>query len=161
MGAGKSAVAREVAKKLSWKVVDLDELIEAREGRKISTIFESQGEDFFRDREHEALKAALKMTGVVIACGGGVLLRRENRALLKGFALFNLNASFDELYRRVCGTGEVRPLARCDRTELKGLYESRERLYRAVANQIETEGRSPKEVAVEIVERFGARGEAG
>jgi len=160
MGAGKSAVAREVAKRLSWKVVDLDEMIEAREERTISSIFESQGEDFFRDREHEALKDALNMRGVVVACGGGVLLRGENRAILKGHALFNLNASFKELYRRICGTGDTRPLARCNREELEKLYESREHLYREVPSQIETEGRDPEVIADEIVKRYFSRGEA-
>ena len=83
MGTGKSVVGRVVGEMLGLRWVDTDELIERRAGVSISTIFEREGEERFRELESEALREALEMSGAVVSTGGGILLRDENRALMR------------------------------------------------------------------------------
>lgn len=83
MGTGKSAVASELAKKLNRRFVDLDELIEKREKRKINDIFTCSGEVYFRKIEKEILKEASFPTDAVVACGGGIVLDEENIKQMK------------------------------------------------------------------------------
>lgn len=153
MGAGKTSVARQLAAQLGWEAIDLDDEIQARDGRTISTIFEMDGEDKFRELETDALRRVLKRQQVVVATGGGVLGRDENRRLLHGRNVINLRASFEQLMARLEGTGHVRPLVREGREKLKTLHEVRRPLYDAVARQIDTAGKTAREVAEEIIAR--------
>lgn len=98
-GCGKSNLARALAKDLGWKLVDLDDLIESEAGRTISKLFE-KGEDHFRDWEHRCLQLAAQGEEVVIATGGGVVERAENRALLKRFTTVFVDVSVEEAQRR-------------------------------------------------------------
>ncbi|MCK4543462.1 MAG: hypothetical protein KAU17_14625 [Spirochaetales bacterium] len=83
MGAGKTAIGRLVAEKLRFRFIDLDEEIEARVGLSIPEIFARRGEGYFRERERKLLDDVLREDGIVISCGGGIILDRENRELLK------------------------------------------------------------------------------
>jgi shikimate kinase len=154
MGVGKSSVARRIAQKLSWNSLDLDELIMSRQGKTIAGIFESEGEEVFRRMETEALREALKRERVVIATGGGILLREVNRELLRNEVVVNLGASFQELERRVKNSRTERPLAKGPVEEFRKRFEERKPLYDAIERQVDTEGKQPGEIAEEIITRF-------
>lgn len=164
MGAGKSAVGRRCAWLLDREMIDTDELIEVGAGVPITEIFAAEGEAGFRSREVEAVAdAAAAPTAAVIACGGGAVLDPRNRQRLAdaGFVVW-LTAPPAVLADRVAGD-DARPLlAGGDpAAELTRLADLREPVYRLVADVvIETDGRSPDEVAetvVEAFERSGAR----
>lgn len=83
-GSGKSTVGRLCAKALNLPFVDADKFLEQREGRSVADIFASSGEGYFRDLESRVLAELCRREGIVLATGGGAVLRRENRRLLRG-----------------------------------------------------------------------------
>ena len=83
MGAGKSTIARALAKKCPSKRIEMDQLIEEQQGMAITDIFAAHGENYFRDLETELLRSFSESTGYVVSCGGGSVLRDENAALMK------------------------------------------------------------------------------
>lgn len=155
MASGKSAVGRRVAERLAWPFVDLDEAIEAEAGRSVPEIFAAEGEEGFRDRESRALEKALRGGPAVIATGGGVLLREENRRLLAGHLLVNLRVTPEEAVARARKGGPVRPLLGGDDPtgRARAIFEARRALYDAVPIQVDTMGRSADRVADEVLER--------
>lgn len=159
MGAGKTTVGRLLAAGLGTTFTDLDEEIVREQGRSVSEIFGAHGETGFRDAERAALRAAAARGGV-IACGGGVVTDEGSRALLaEAGTVVYLRVSSDEALAR-CGT-EIsgRPLLRaCDPAAASALLASRESLYAAAATiAVDTEGRTPEEVADAISEALRAR----
>lgn len=161
MGAGKSAVARLVGKRLGMETTDLDALIEDMAGTTISTIFEKEGEEGFRRRETSLLAKLVAGGGQVVATGGGVLTRPENRELIAGAVVVNLTAPFETHYQRIKGSEGRRPLLRGGPEKARALYEARRPLYEAVELQVSTVGKSTAEVAVEVAELYeAARGDA-
>lgn len=78
MGCGKSSIGRRLAKRLGYKFADMDRFIEAREGMKIAEIFETKGEDTFRAAETSAIESIMAEDNIVVAAGGGTVLRQEN-----------------------------------------------------------------------------------
>ena len=89
-GSGKSTVGRLCAKALNLPFVDADKFLEQREGRSVADIFASSGEGYFRDLESRVLAELCRREGIVLATGGGAVLRRENRRLLRdgGLVIF-------------------------------------------------------------------------
>ena len=83
MGTGKTSVGRLLSQRLSWKFLDLDDLIEEREGLKIAEIFSQKGEPYFRDLETKILKEVAQKSKLIVACGGGVVLKEENLSLIE------------------------------------------------------------------------------
>ena len=83
MGSGKSVVAKELKKALSYPMIDMDDEIEHREKRAINEIFATDGEAYFRTVEAEVLQDLSKRDLLIIACGGGVVLKEENRRIMK------------------------------------------------------------------------------
>lgn len=83
MGTGKTTAGRELAKKKKWRFVDLDELIELREGKTIPDIFSKKGEPYFRILEQRALKEVAREKKFVVACGGGIVVNKENIKIMK------------------------------------------------------------------------------
>ena len=83
MGSGKSSVARELSALTGMECVDMDALIEQESGTSVSRIFENEGEVGFRDRETKVLESLLERQHCIISCGGGVVVREQNRSLLK------------------------------------------------------------------------------
>ena len=83
MGAGKSTIAKVLAKKCPAKRIEMDQLIEEQQGMAITDIFAAHGENYFRDLETELLRSFSESTGYVVSCGGGSVLRDENAALMK------------------------------------------------------------------------------
>ena len=110
MAVGKSAVGRNLAKRLHKHFVDLDRMIEKRAGLKVREIFDAKGETYFRELEKQTLADVLKLPGQVIATGGGVVMDEENLRLLREKTLLVcLIASTDAILARV-GNGTKRPL---------------------------------------------------
>jgi shikimate kinase len=151
MGSGKTTVGRILARKLEWEFVDLDRAIARDTGRAIPQIFEHSGEEFFRDLEHRALVAALDTNRErVVACGGGVVVRPENREVLGEVSTVFLQEDTGVLYGRT--RGAWRPLRAASREEFERRYERRLPLYEEVADlKIAVRGRPPQEVAEEIM----------
>ena len=112
MAVGKSAVGRNLAKRLGRRFVDLDRMIEKRAGLKVREIFEVKGQPFFRELEKQTLADLLQQADQVIATGGGVVMDDENLRLLKDKSLVVcLTASTEAILARV-GGGTKRPLLR-------------------------------------------------
>jgi shikimate kinase len=152
MGSGKSTVGRIVAEALGWEFIDLDRRIEERVGLSIPELFESSGEPFFRDLERRELLDALDGPAErVISCGGGVVVDPRNRNRLMEVATVFLWEDSDVLYRRTRGPG--RPLRGANFEDFARRYAERLPYYLEVASlQIEPEGRSPRQLADEIIE---------
>jgi shikimate kinase len=158
MGAGKSAVARELGERLGVSVADLDGMIEAVEGCSVAELFERAGEAWFRRREGELLADALASGVRVVACGGGVVLDAERRRLLRERCrVVWLEVSPDEAARRVSAAGEpgaTRPLLAGGpvRERLAGLLAERAPLYAEAAHvRVDTSGRTPGEVTTQVL----------
>lgn len=110
MAVGKSAVGRNLAKRLRRRFVDLDRMIEKRAGLKVREIFEAKGEPYFRELEKQTLAELIQQPGQVIATGGGVVMDDDNLRLLREKTLLVcLMASTDTILARV-GNGTKRPL---------------------------------------------------
>lgn len=157
MGAGKSAVGRQLARSLHLDFVDSDDEIEARTGVDIPFIFEKEGEDGFRKREMAAIDDLTQMDGVVLATGGGAVVRPENRSALggRGYVVY-LHTTVDQQVART-RKGRERPLLENGdpREILEGLMAVRDPLYREIADLVvETDGRKVYSVANEIVEQI-------
>lgn len=145
MGAGKSTVGRGLAEHLKWPFVDMDQEIEHRTGVDIPTIFEFEGEEGFRRRETELLRSLLQHEGQIIATGGGVVMRPENRELMRGEWVLYLRTPVAEQFRRT-RRSRNRPLlsaVRDRREKLESLFRVRDPLYREVATMT-LEGRRQK-----------------
>lgn len=154
MGSGKSTVSKLVAKALGLKVIELDDLILERSGRKsIQEIFDRDGESRFRDIEEAVARSLSEARGVVISCGGGIVGREQNITALKqnrGIVVL-LEAAFTTIVGRL-GEDSSRPLFQ-DRAAAEKLYESRNSLYKKYADYtIITDGLTPDAVAQRTME---------
>lgn len=157
MGAGKSAVGRQLARMLHMTFIDTDDEIEARTGVDIAFIFEKEGEDGFRKRESKVIDELTQREGVVLATGGGAVVDPQNRNFLgaRGFVVY-LHTTVDQQLERT-QRGRHRPLLESDdpRQVLEDLMASRDPQYREIADlTIETDRRKVKAVANEIVDHF-------
>ncbi len=128
MGAGKTSVARALARRLDWRAVDVDDMIEQREHQTVSAIFARHGEPYFRASERAVLLDQLPHRHLVVSTGGGTFVDAENRALINsdGLSVW-LDVPIERLIARVPADGR-RPLA-ADRTEFQRLYHSRRTAY--------------------------------
>lgn len=151
MGAGKSTVARALARRLDWKAEDIDERIEQRERRDIPTIFRQDGEPYFRSVEREELIGLLAQRGVVVATGGGTMVDPASRELmLRDGGVIWLDAGFTTILDRVPLDGR-RPLA-ADRIEMERLYNQRLMVYRQAHLRIDAGKSSVEDLVDQIVE---------
>ena len=159
-GSGKSTVARLLAADLGWSWVDADVLLEGRAGLSIREIFAAEGEAGFRRREADTLAELCGLECHVIATGGGVVLRPENRELLKrSGAVVWLTGDIDTLWGRInedATTAARRPVLTVGgRDEVAELVAAREPLYRECASVvIDTTGRTPAEIVAEVKRRL-------
>jgi shikimate kinase len=149
-------VARLLAEQLGWSALDADDVLETRHGRSISQIFADEGEPGFRDKEAAILAELCGLRQHVIATGGGVILRAENRQRLReaGQVVW-LTADPATIWQRLqkdAGTAERRPaLTVGGLAEIEQLLREREPLYRACAHLVvDTVARSAEEVAAAI-----------
>lgn len=158
MGTGKSTVGRALAARLGWEFVDTDQVIEQRYGP-IATIFAEQGEGAFRRLERDVASELAERRRLVIATGGRMLVDAVNAQRLGETGdIVCLVASLDTILERVDadGAGATRPLLQGDdvRGRLTALLAERLEAYGAF-HQVETDGRSPDELAVAIAEHIG------
>jgi shikimate kinase len=155
MGAGKTTVGRALAARLGWRFEDLDDVIQAREGRTIEQIFQQQGESAFRNLEHLTVREVLMTADsapLVLALGGGAFVETPVRRALRDAnipAVF-LDAEVEELFQRSEQPEVVRPL-RQDRDRFSQLYERRRPAYLKADLRIETGGKAIDVVLEEII----------
>jgi shikimate kinase len=153
MGAGKTTVAELLGSAWDLPVRDTDTDIEATTGREISDIFVESGEEHFRDLEAAAVATALAEHDGVLALGGGAVLRPETRDLLADVPVVFLRVGLSDAVKRV-GLGVGRPLLLGNvRARIKALLDERTPVYESVATHVvDTDGRTPDEVAAEVRE---------
>ncbi len=143
MGAGKTTIGKALANSLGKEFIDSDHEIQDRTGVKIPVIFEIEGESGFRKRESEVLAELVKKNNIVLATGGGAVLSRENRQILRrGGIVIYLRASVNDLYRRT-RYDKNRPLLQTQNlfARLNELYVQRDVLYRETAHVIIDSGK--------------------
>ncbi len=158
MGAGKTTVGQELARRLNWRFADLDHLVESREGRTIPEIFQQDGEHHFRELEHRVLGEALAASEakfLVLALGGGAFVLEKIRSLLRDRQVpaIWLDAPVEELFRRCEQPEIVRPLRR-DPEHFTKLCEQRLSSYRQADFHVITKGKEISAIAEEITERL-------
>ena len=160
MAAGKTAVGAELARLLGWAHVDLDREIERREGRSVAAIFAAEGEGRFREMEAVATAEVAARTRVVVSPGGGWITGAGNLEALgdRTLAVW-LRVSPEEAVRRAGVSPGERPLlAGPEPLEAaRRLLEARAPLYARAGLHVDTEGRSPGEVAAIIETELRAR----
>ena len=157
MGAGKSTIGRQLSNVMKMPFKDSDHEIVARTGASIPLIFEIEGEEGFRKRESAMIDELSSMEGIVLATGGGAILREENRSMLKqrGVVIY-LYASMDQLFERT-SRDRNRPLLQTEnpRARLAEIMAERDPIYHQLADMvIHTDDRSVRSVVKEIAARL-------
>jgi 3-dehydroquinate synthase len=153
MGTGKSSVGREVARRLGWSFVDMDDEIVARAGKPISDIFQKDGEAAFRALEAEVCRDLSRQRGLVIATGGGALIDPGNRRLMIAAGpVFCLGCAPDGILERLAGAQD-RPLLDVEdrRVEIERLQSARQEAYAAIPRQIDTTQLTVGEIAERVI----------
>lgn len=157
MAVGKSVVGKKLAQRLKRRFVDLDQVIEKKEGMTVREIFRRKGETYFRGLEKQVLREVLERNRQVIATGGGAILDEGNLRLLKQKALLIcLTAPAETLLRR-SGGGKDRPLLEGNdrQKRIEQLLERREKSYAQAHLSIDTTHILVDEVVEKIIEAIG------
>lgn len=155
MGAGKTTIGRQLARKLSYNFYDSDYEIEKHTGADISLIFELEGEEGFRKRESQVLSELVIFENIVLSTGGGSVLDPLNRKVLKdnGIVIY-LKSSAEKLYKRTADD-KRRPLLQTDDrlSKIKKILDEREPIYIALADEvIDTQDLTIKQIIQKILE---------
>ena len=154
MGAGKTVIGRALSEQLRLQLFDTDRMVEESAGRRIAELWDAEGEDAFRAREHDAVLQACAGSGRVIACGGGAVLEIRNYGILKGAGTVVYLRAPSAVLRERVGIALDRPLLR-EEGAFDKLLAERQPAYESAADLIiDTDGRTPEEVASEISERL-------
>ena len=157
MGSGKSTVGPLLARRLGWRFVDVDDIIESEAGIPIAEIFARHGEPAFRDREHATIARLAAGNALVLALGGGAIERAETRDLLlnaPGTLLVHLEVELATTLARCSGTENTRPVL-ADQANLAARYQRRLPLYRAAHVSIAVDALTPDQVADAILQAAG------
>jgi shikimate kinase len=155
MAAGKSSLARELGRRLGWRVEDIDARIEARERMPIATIFATSGEAHFRAVERVVVQEVLSERHAVVATGGGTFVDPDARALMNADgAVFWIDVPLTHIVARLPADGS-RPLA-ASRQQLEQLYQARRLAYAQAHVRLDGARASIGELADQVVEWLGA-----
>ena len=153
MGAGKTTVGRSLAQRTGLRFFDSDHEIERRRGQTVSEIFAQEGEAAFRELEQQVIDELTRIEGVVLATGGGAVMREHNRRALheRGTVVY-LRAGPDELAHRM-RNDRTRPLLRGadPRARLRELFRQRDPLYRECAHFVIETGRPSPSMLSQLV----------
>lgn len=157
MGSGKSTIGRLLSNELKLEFIDSDKVIEERAGANIPWIFDVEGEEGFRDREEAVIDQVTQEENIVLATGGGAVLREANRQALRsrGFVIYLLT-SVDQQMERTA-RDKNRPLLQTEnpREKLESLLKIRDPLYRQTADLVmRTDRRHPRAVVNEVVKNL-------
>ena len=162
MGAGKTAIGKELARLLKLDFLDADQELERRTGADIPLIFEKEGEAGFRRREREIIQELTQRDSLVLATGGGAVLDPANReALSRGFVIY-LKATIEAQAART-GKNRNRPLLQSTdpKARLEELFAVRAPLYEGLARlTVDTDSGQVKKIAERIVEALGSQEDA-
>ena len=157
MGSGKSTVAKYLSSAYQMKQIEMDEQIEKNEGRSISSIFEKEGEEYFRTLETELLKSLDPRETFVVSCGGGAAVKEENvREMKEKGRIILLSAQPETVYVRVKNSHN-RPLleGNMNVSYIKNLMDKRQKLYERAADfQVKTDGRTAEDIGEEIIKQI-------
>lgn len=154
MGSGKTTIGKYISRELGYEFIDTDEYIMKKEGLTVNDIFAKKGEEYFRTLETDAIRElGNSLHNTVIATGGGLPMRDENRRLIKALGtVYYLKTGADTIFRRISGN-EDRPLLMCENPyeRICSMLNERESAYLCSADVvIYTDNKSVKDVAKEI-----------
>ena len=153
MGVGKSTIGRSLASKLSYRFIDIDELIEKKEGSSINLIFKNKGENYFRKIENEITLDQLKKRNVIISLGGGAFMNRNIRREAKKNSLsFWLDLSTDEIVKRLKKSNKRPLLFNKNLIEtINKIYLDRRRTYNEASFRIRCNSLKSEEIVNKIL----------
>lgn len=157
MGAGKTTVGMELAKKLNYKLIDTDHSIENDQSKEIKDIFSEDGELFFRNLETLKLKELINVENAIISTGGGIILKDENRSILNNLFTIYLKADFENIFNRI-KQDTSRPLLLTDDpySTAKDIFKSRQSIYESFKIHVCTDNKTPHQVVEEIINLYNA-----
>ena len=159
MGTGKSTVSRQMAAITDYQEIDTDQEIASQENMRIPEIFEKYGEEYFRDLETEFLRKMQKKNHCIVSCGGGMVLRKENVALMKENGIIVLLTAAPETVLERVKNGKERPILNGNmNVEYIGKLMEKRRAYYEAAGEIVivTDGRTAGEMAVELKKKLAS-----
>jgi len=160
MGTGKSVVAKELARKLKMKFIDMDRIIEEGQGMSIADIFSRYGENYFRQQENKLVKELSQKENMIIATGGGTLLSSDNARILgQRGQIICLYADSRTIYNRVKRRNN-RPLLKGENvlSEIDRLLEERKKIYDNIKWKIDTTNLNIQEVTDKIIALLKSEG---
>ncbi|OEF99608.1 hypothetical protein BHF71_08270 [Vulcanibacillus modesticaldus] len=158
MGSGKSSVGRELAKRLNVKHFDTDEEIEKSEQLSVKEIFETKGEQYFRQLEKKIFELTIKASlPAVISTGGGLVLSKNNRELMKDSYVIFLDTSANEIYNRLKDNKD-RPLLNNGKeltTTITDILGERQKIYQQIADlTVGTDGKQIEQIVDQILSKL-------
>ncbi len=160
MGAGKTAVGKELARLLDMRLIDLDSEIEKAEQTTINEIFKQSGEKKFREIETEMIKKVTNNENIIISTGGGAVMKQENIGLLKKTGIIICLMATPETILQRTGNNSDRPLLQVANplAKINELLNLRKPFYEKADIMIDTEDKTPLRIAKEIVEKIRKSG---
>lgn len=156
MGTGKTEIGRELSNILGWKLIDIDDEIVKAQNSSINDIFSKSGEQAFRGLEAEMIRETVRKNNVIISTGGGAILRQENIDLLRSNGIIVCLTARPETILNRTSKSSKRPLLNVENPlgRIKDLMESRKFFYEKADLMIDTEAKTPLQIAEEILENI-------